>query len=70
MLEKLRLCNEKLIQYYENDEENLKKQKLIQKILSDSQCFFRMNIQYAYAILRDLQIKEEDLKQIYLELIK
>ena len=69
MIEKLREVNDKLIKLNVNDEKNLKKYKLIQKILKDDKCFFKMKIEYAYSILRDLGIKEQDLKKVYLELI-
>lgn len=69
MIERLRLLNNKLIEVNMNNEENLKKYKLIQKILSDDKCFFKMEIEYAYSILRDLGIAETDLKKIYMELI-
>ncbi len=69
MIERLRLLNNKLIELNMNNEENLKKYKLIQKILSDDKCFLKMEIEYAYSILRDLGIAETDLKKIYMELI-
>ena len=69
MLDKLKQLNNKLIDKNMNDKENLKKYKLIQKILSDDKCFFKMEIEYAYSILRDLEIEEKYLKDIYMELI-
>lgn len=69
MLEKLRLINSKLLELKANDEVNFKKYALIDKILSDDKCFFKMSIEQAYAILRDLGIEEENLKAIYMELI-
>ena len=69
MLEKLKMLNNKLIELNVNNAENLKKYELIQKILSDDKCFFKMEIEYAYAILRDLGIEESDLKKVYMELI-
>ncbi len=69
MLEKLKMLNNKLIELNVNNVENLKKYELIQKILSDDKCFFKMEIEYAYAILRDLGIEESDLKKVYMELI-
>lgn len=69
MIEKLRILNNKLIELNANNEMNLKKYNLIQKILKDDKCFFKMEIDYAYSILRDLKISEKDLKKIYMELI-
>ena len=69
MIEKLKMLNNKLIELNANDETNLKKYQLIKKILNDDKCFFKMEIDYAYAILRDLGIEESDLKNVYMELI-
>lgn len=69
MIEKLRTLNERLIELNTDDEVNLKKYQCIQKILKEDQCFFKMEIEYAYSILRDLGIQEQDLRKVYLELI-
>ena len=69
MIEKLKLLNNKLIELNIDNEINLKKYKLIKKILSDDRCFFKMEIEYAYSILRDLGIQESNLKKVYIELI-
>ena len=47
-----------------------KKQLLIKEILEKENCFLKMNIEYAFSILRDLKIEEEHLKDVYSELIK
>lgn len=59
----------KLIEINSGNEEELKKYQVIKKILSDDKCFFKMDIEYAYSILRDLGIPEEELKKYYSELI-
>ena len=64
------MLNEKFIEAYKGDENNTKKYLAIKKILSYENCFLNMNIESAYAILRDLGIAEEDLKKIYLSLIE
>jgi len=46
-----------------------KKYTLIQKILKNDNCFFEISIEESYAILRDLKVKEEDLKLVYMRLI-
>lgn len=68
MLEKLRLINNKFLEI-KTDENELKKHQLIRKILNDDKCFFKMNVEQAYAILRDLDFSKEELKEIYSELI-
>lgn len=69
MIKKLKALNKKLINYYKDDNANLRKQLLIQKLLEEPECFFKMKIETAYALLKDLNIVEEDIKKIYLELI-
>lgn len=69
MIEKLQLINESLLKSHQNDAKELKKYKLIQQILRDKDCFFKMKMEVAFALLRDLKIKEEDLKSVYVELI-
>ena len=46
-----------------------KKYILIQDILGVEDCFLNMDIEYAYSILRDLGIAEEELNGVYAELI-
>lgn len=70
MLKILRQKNEELILKYKDNELELKKQKLIKNILSDSNCFFKMDIETAYSILRDLQIYESELQKVYKKLIE
>ena len=37
--------------------------------MEDKKCFFKLDINTAYNILRDLKIKEEDIKKVYMNLI-
>lgn len=69
MINKLKKINEKLININQNNDTELKKQMLIKKILEEKDCFLKMDIERAYAILRDLGISEEDLRKVYIELI-
>lgn len=69
MIEKLRNINKKLININKNNNILLKKYKLIEMLLNDDKCFFKISIEEAYNILRDLEIKEEDIKNVYKELI-
>ena len=69
MVEKLKELNEKLINNYQNDSINLEKHKLKEQILNEDKFIFKIDIETAYAILRDLTIKEEDLEKVYSELI-
>ncbi len=69
MIEKLKLLNNKLIEINQDNKLNLKKYQLIQKILNDNKCFGKIPIEYAYAILKDLEIPENNIKEVYMELI-
>lgn len=63
MLDKLRNQAENLLSV---DKE---KYTLIKNILKNDNCFFEMTMEDAYSILRDLKVKEEDLKKVYLILM-
>mgnify|MGYP004550313749 FL=1 len=69
MIEKLRNINEKLIKLNKNNKDEYEKQVLISKLLKENDCFLKIDVEYAYAILRDLGIDEKDLKRVYYELI-
>ena len=72
MIKKLREINNKLILKYklENNNEQLLKQRVINKLLQNDNCFFEMTIETAYMILTDLGIEKNNLKNTYLELTK
>ena len=42
---------------------------MIKDILIQKDCFLNMSIEYAYSILRDLQIPENEIKNVYTQLI-
>lgn len=69
MLNKLRDINDKLINYYKDNNKEYEKQLKIKNILMDDTCFQNIKIEVAYSILRDLKISEEDLKVVYMQLI-
>lgn len=69
MIDKLKMITEKHIEANKDNPEKLKKYKLIKEILNQKDCFLNMSIEYAYSILRDLQIPEFELKNVYLQLI-
>lgn len=68
MLERLIETNNYIIEHT-LDLEKKKKHQLIKQVLEDKQCFLKIDIETSYAILRELNVKEEDLKNIYLNLI-
>ena len=69
MIKKLRSLNKSLINKYKNDEIQLKKQLLIEKLLKEDLCFFKMKIETAYSILKDLEIDSSDIDAVYMDLI-
>ena len=64
MLETLRILNKKFI-----EKSGMEKYSVIDRILADDKGFFKMSVEEAYAILRDLGIEEESIRKVYLELI-
>ena len=69
MIDKLKIITEKHIETNKENYEELKKYKLIKDILIQKDCFLNMSIEYAYSILRDLQIPENEIKNVYTQLI-
>lgn len=69
MINKLISTNEKLIEKYKDNNEQLEKYLLIRKILNTKNSFSKMNVKYAYSILRDLMIPEENLKEVYIKVL-
>lgn len=70
MIDKLMELADKCIEKSKDNVEELHKYKLIKKILNKDDCFLKMNIEYAYAILRDLHIPEDKIKEVYSQLIR
>lgn len=69
MIKKLQTINNNLITQYNHNPQLLKKYQIIKQILDIPNCFLKMTVEQAYAILRDLQIPETNLKETYLILI-
>ncbi len=70
MIERLRKINEHLLRKYENNSKELEKQVLIGKMLLDNDCFSKISIEVAYAVLKDLEIENEEIDNIYKELLE
>ena len=70
MINKLREINNKFLNLYDINADKYYKQLQIKNILVDDGCFYRIKIETAYSILRDLGIAESDLKSVYKQLIK
>ena len=68
MFEELKRINKKLLRASKTPEEK-KKYALISTLLKNDKCFFEMPIETSLSILKDLQIPEENLFDVYNELI-
>lgn len=70
MLEELKKLNEKLILINQFNNKEKEKYLIIKKILNKKDFILNTNIEYVYAILRDLKIKEEDIEKVYFKLLE
>lgn len=69
MIEELKRINERLLLENDNNIKEKEKHLIIKKILNKEKAFLKMNIEYAYGILRDLNVSEENIKKIYFQLL-
>jgi hypothetical protein len=69
MLNRLQELNEEILKRNLHNKKEYDKHLLIRKLLQDKNCFQKLTIEQAYAVLRDLYIEEQNLKQIYMSLI-
>ena len=69
MIEELIKINERLLLENDNNIKEKEKYLIIKKILNKEKAFLKMNIEYAYGILRDLNVPEENIKNIYFQLL-
>jgi|GEM_PF-910422 len=68
-IQELQKLNNALIKKHANSPELKARQLLIKKLLSDPQCFFKISIETAFALLKDLGIDEAERKNVYSVLI-
>ena len=68
MIEKLININKILLQEAKDNEEK-RKRKIIDDLLSDDKIFTKIDIETAYSLLKDLKINHDDLEKVYLTLI-
>ena len=69
MIEQLKKKVDNLLITNQSNPKEFKKYQIIKQILNKNNCFLNMDIEYAYAILKDLQIPNEDIKKVYMQLI-
>lgn len=68
-VEELRKINQERIDSIEDDDVLRMHHLAIQKILEEDKFYFKMEVKYVYAILEDLGIEKEEIKNVYRELI-
>lgn len=68
-LDPLRQRADELLQSSVGNEKEHRKFEIIANTLKNEECFLDMDIEHAYAILRDLGINEDSLKTYYSSLI-
>ena len=69
-LDPLRQRVDELLQSSVGNEKEHRKFEIIVNILKNEECFLDMDIEHAYAILRDLGISEDSLRLYYSSLIE
>lgn len=68
-LSELRLINDSNILYLKKLNRSYKRNEIIKNILNDETCFFKMNKNDAYMILKDIGILDNQIDTIYQKLI-
>ena len=68
-LSELRLINDSNILYLKKINRSYKRNEIIKNILNDETCFFKMNKNDAYMILKDIGILDNQIDNIYQKLI-
>lgn len=69
MIEELKYRVKILLEKYKDNDLRTKRLLLIKQMFLEKNCFFKMNIKNAFSILRDLDIPEEKIEDIYSKLI-
>ena len=69
MIEELKKIADRFIKIYSDNPIELEKYIVIKELLNKKDLFSSIDIDYAYSILRDLQIPEEELKKVYIDLL-
>ena len=68
-LSELRLINDSNILYLKKINRSYKRNEIIKNILNDETCFFKMNKNDAYMILQDIGILDNQIDNVYQNLI-
>lgn len=68
-IQQVKLMNETTILYLKRLGKNTKRNEIVNNILEDEACFFKLNKNDAYIILKDIGVSESKLDEVYSELI-
>ena len=68
-LQDIRLMNDTMILYLKKMGKSSKRNEIINNILNDDSCFFKMNKEDAHIILEDIGIEKDKINLIYSNLI-
>ena len=68
-LNEVRIMNDTMLLYLKKLGMDYRKNEIIKKILEDETCFFKMDKNDAYIVLRDVGIKNDNIDNIYSNLI-
>lgn len=68
LMDELKVMNYSIIECLKVKGINVKKNELIKKILKDEACFFKMDKQEAFVVLKNLKVSDDMLEDTYNEL--
>ena len=68
-IQQVKLMNETTILYLKKLGKSTKRNEIVNNILEDEACFFKINKNDAYIILKDIGVSESNLDEVYSELI-
>ena len=68
-IQQVKLMNETTILYLKRLGKSTKRNEIVNNILEDEACFFKINKNDAYIILKDIGVSESNLDEVYSELI-
>lgn len=68
-INEIKIMNDTMILYLKKLGMNYRRNEIISKILEDESCFFKMDKEDAYIILKDIGIQNENIDNVYSKLI-
>lgn len=68
LIDELKVMNYSIIDCLKNKGASVRRNEIIKEILKDETCFFRINKDQAFVILKNLKVSDDKLEDTYLEL--